>query len=339
MKYEEIYELLQYNNHKGYESNVYMPNEIFEDLQNYIKNTPHIAFAYSYYYLITWLYRYCKFSLNNGISNSTIKEILGYSADTRSINYLIKKNGLLDQIEYTSTTRDFPVWWNADQIKYEELEFTLVNEVDNVKDENGEIKKPRNYSYEYSIEKTYRDSVPKNFTIKYPEKAFARFEDEEGKCEEGTFYKIEYTHNIPFEVFMYCMSNDDIGCTGFYLYAFLKHKNDIYGDYDISLEDLAIETGIADRTLDKYLGMLKSYKMIDFTINQEFFAIGLKKEDRMANTYSTKDYIAFKDKPEAYDKIKIVKKKDYLKMLEEEEEKKKIVWGEKIDIALEDLPY
>src|SRR5690606_38694694 len=116
-------------------------------------------------------------------------------------------------------------------------------------------------------------------------------------------------------IFMYCMSNDDIGCTGFYLYAYLKHKNDIYGDYDVSLEDLSYDTGVAERTLDKYLGMLKGYKMIDFQHNQEFFAIGMREEDRKPNTYTVNDYEIFLDKPVPYKKINIMKKKDYFKML------------------------
>lgn len=194
----------------------------------------------------------------------------------------------------------------------------------------------------YSEQKKFflEHNIPKNFTIKYPVKAFERILDDEGNIElEGTFYEIENTHNIHFEVFMYCMSNDKIGCTGFYLYSFFKHKNDIYGDYDISLEDLSLETGVASSTLDNYLNILKSYKMINFTHNQEFFAIGLKKEDRMANTYIVNDYNEFTDNPTAFEKIKIVKKHDYLKMIKEEEEIKKEVWGEKVDILLEDLPY
>ncbi|MFC0235652.1 hypothetical protein [Fictibacillus phosphorivorans] len=331
MKYEEIRKLLQYNDYNGMESKLFMPNELFEDLKNNIKNTPHIAFAYTYIYLVTWLYRHSKHTvIKGGVSNSTIKEILGYNPETRTVNYLITKNGLLDKIGYTSTDRNFPI---ASEIIDGRLEFVLVNEL--------ESKEDPLYSYEYSMEKKIRENVPKNFTIKYPVKAFEREVDEKGFIDvEGTFYEFENTHLIPFEVFMYCMSKEDIGCTGFYLYAYLSHKNDIYGGYDVSLEDLVKETGIADRTLDKYLGMLKGYKMIDFQHNQEYFAIGMRKEDRMANTYTTNDYDEFVEQPVSYQKINIVKKKDYFKMLLEEEEAKKIeIWGDVIDIPLESLPY
>lgn len=322
MKYEEIYQLLQYNDYKGYESNIFMPNEIFEDLKANIKNTPHIAFAYSYMYLVTWLYRYTKhISRDCLIDNNVIKQILGYSAGTRSIDFLIKKNGLLDKMEYTITTRNFPVLWNQSNLEDEPLDFELYNEAKEI----------------VMIE------IPNRFTVKYPVKAFERIiKTKDGELETyGTFYDVDNTHNIPFEVFMYCMGNEDIGCTGFYLYSYLKHKNDIYeGGYDVSLQDLSSETGIAERTLDKYLNALKGYRMIDFKHNQEFFAIGLKEEDRKANTYITKGYDQFSDDLIPFHKITIMRKKDYFKMLEEEETAEfERLFGNTVDIPLEELPY
>jgi hypothetical protein len=333
MKYEEIERLLQYNSFKGYESDLFMPNEIFTDLKNHIENTPHIAFAYSYTYLVTWLYRHFKYTnvKAGGLTNSDIKEILGYKPETRSVNKLITKNGLLDKIGYTETTRNFPV---SVTVEDGSLEFTTVSEIDD--------KSNPAYSYEGSTEKIMRTNIPNNYTIKYPVKAFKRTlirADNELEL-EGTFYDVDYTHNIPFEVFMYSMSNEDIGCTGFYLYAYLKHKNDIYANgYDVSLENLANETGIAERTLDKYLGMLKGYKMIEFQHNQEFFVIGLK--DRKPNTYTTNEYISFKDKPVPFQTIPIIKKKDYFKMMKQKEEELDDLFGnpDQIDIPLEQLPY
>nr|BDD43633.1 hypothetical protein 2 [Bacillaceae bacterium] len=328
MEYKEIEQLLQYSN---YESKLFMPNEVFDDLKLNIKNTPHIAFAYTYLYLNTWLYRYTKHTEQGGISNSVIKEILGYKPETRTVNYLITKNGLLDKMGYTSTTRDFPI---AAELNEGYLEFTLVNGLDNKDDPM--------YSYSYSWEKRIRDTVPKNFTIKYPVKAFHRTKESmDDSYEDGTFYEVENTHCIPFDVFMYCMSKKDIGCTGFYLYAYLKHQNDIHGgSYDVSLVDLALQTGIAERTLDTYLDLLKGYRLTDFIHNQEFFAVGLRKEDRKANTYITNDYEFFKDKPQPYERINIIKKKDYIAMAKKEEEEKRHIWGEKMaDIPLEQLPY
>lgn len=327
MNYDKLSTFLDFN--EEHESKLYMPNEIFEDLISKVKNTPHIAFTYAYIYLITWLYRYCKYKGGSDVlSNTAIKKILGYSAGTRTINYIIKKNGLTDQIGYTVTDRDIPI---GVQFEDNELNFTLLSELD-------DRDNPK-YSYANSGEKYIRDTFPMNFTFKYPVKAFERVVDEKGNVEiEGTYFVVENTHLVPFETFLYCMSNENINCTGFYLYCFLKHKNDIYGGYDISLEDLSEETGMAERTLDKYLGMLKKYKMIDFKHNQKFFAIGLRQEERKANTYYVNEYQDFTDKPVHYNKIKIMKRKEYLDMLKKEEEASNgDDWGSQITTA--QLPF
>lgn len=128
MKYEEINKLVQFN--EEYESNLFMPNEIFKDLKANIKGVPHIAFAYSYIYLSTWLYRYAKHVNVGTFDNAKIKEVLGYKPNTRTINFLIKKGGLLDEMEYLQSTRDYPVSWEYSKMNYEDLEFTLSSEVD-----------------------------------------------------------------------------------------------------------------------------------------------------------------------------------------------------------------
>lgn len=315
MRYAELYDLVKYNNK---ETNLYMPNEIFNDLQIHINNTPHISFAYTYMYFVTWLYRYAKNVVTGEIiDNSKIKEILGYNPKNQTLNYLIKRNGLLEDMEYLKSTRDFPVSWTYSDLVDEGLDFQLS-----------------------SVYKDFHDYMPKlskQFSIKYPIKAFSRITVEDEKEFEivGTFYDVSNSHNIPFEVFLYCMSNKEIGCTGFYLYAYLKHKNDMYEfGYDVSLVKLAEETGIAETTLDRYLGNLKRYKLIDFEHNQDFFVVGMKKEDRKANTYMTREHNFFLKNPVPFKKIEVMKKKEYIQLLEIT---KPII--KKVDIPLKDLPY
>lgn len=284
MSYNELHNLFNYDEK---ETSLYMPNEIFKDLQKYIKNTPHIAFAYTYIYLITWLYRYAKhFNVEVVLDNKKLKEVLGYSSKNQTMDYLIKKGGLLDEIEYLDSTRDYVINWQFNKSTDEALSFFMFSDIDR------EIN-------------DYFPSVPKRFFLKKPLKAFYRVIEEENDEYEiaGTFYDISNTHNIPFEVFLFCVSNSKIGCTGFYLYAYLKHKNDIFeSGYDVSIEELSQSIGVARRTLINYLGQLKSYKMIDFKHNQDFFAIGL--EDRKANTYITRDYGFFYDRPIPFKRIK-----------------------------------
>ncbi|MBE1557030.1 hypothetical protein [Sporosarcina limicola] len=313
MRIEEISNLLQFN--EEYENKVYMPNEIFTDLQKHIKNTPHIAFSYSYIYLSHWLYRYVK-HVNVGVFDvGTIKQILGYAPTNQTLNYLIKKGGILDQIEYTESVKDFPISWTYSD--GEELEFQMASE--------------------------YRDfidhlpTVPKSFTLKYPVKGFTRVLEEDGEEYEtiGTFYEVDNTHCILFDVFMDCLSNEKIGVNGFYLYSYLSHRCDIHmGGVDVSLVNLASETGISETSLDKILGALKSFNLVSFQHNQEFFAIGMLDNDRKANTYMVNDFQDFGNTPSPFKKIEIMKKADYFEMLKLKEEP-----VSKIDFKLDSLPY
>jgi hypothetical protein len=190
MELNEIQELLQYYEK---ESKVFMPNEIFIDLKGAVYNSPHLAFAYSYTYLVTWLYRYAKHMSKDGlIDNGKLKEILGYNAITKGLDYLTKKNGLLDQLGCTETVKDFPTLWTFED---GDLEFEMYSE-------NKEMLTTWN--------------LPGKYSIKYPVKAFHRYDED---VLDGTFYEIASTHCIPFEVFMFCMSNNLIGTIGFYLYS------------------------------------------------------------------------------------------------------------------------
>lgn len=175
---------------------------------------------------------------------------------------------------------------------------------------------------------------PNVFFLKYPVKGFFRGMDENVEWGEGTFYDVANTHNIAFEVFLYCMSNSAIGCSGFYLYCYLSHRNDIHvGGVDVSLINLAEETGISYGSLNKTLGALKSYNLINFQHNQEFFAIGMADDDRKANTYMTNEYYDFQNTPSPFKRIDIMKKKDYFEM------KLKEVTLNRIDFNVNELPY
>lgn len=362
------YELDEFLNYYDKESYVFMPNEIFDDLfakfnelkqvnddqenkDEFIRlsngkqrkkrgknkgiNITHVAFCYTYYFLITWLYRYGKHIVNKvPIDNSRIKEILGYSADTKELNYIIKKNGLLDQIEYTRTTNDYVYWWTFSED--EGLQFETIQEhIRQLKEDN--VIHTKQEAVQYNI----IPDVPKKFTVKYPVKAFHRYVDDEEMKEEyektgyidGTFYEVENTHIVQFEVFMYCMQNQQIGILGFYLYSFISRMNDKYGGgWDASFEKLIGATKMPESTLKKYIDILRKYKMITVVHNQEFFCLILDPRDRKANTYTANNYDLFTDKPTEYKKMEIISVKDYNEMLEE-------FAADQCEITLEELPY
>jgi hypothetical protein len=308
MNIEQMKELLQFNEK---ESKIFLPNEIFVDLKKSIHNSPHLAFTYSYTYFITWQYRYAKHITAKGIiDNARIKEILGYNATTKGLDYITKKNGILDRIGYTETVKDFPTSWTfEDSI----LEFDMYSE---------------------NKENLTHLNLSRKFSVKYPVKSFHRYDQE---VEDGTFYEFENTYCIPFEVFMYCMCNEEIGTIGFYLYSYIKRMNNLYSDgWDVSFEGMINETKLPDSTLEKYLDQLRKYRLVEAIHNQEYFCRGLSLKERKANTYHVNDFESFTYEPQGYEKIKIIKVKEYKKMREEE---LVIVWGKKSEIPLEELPY
>jgi len=124
MTYAEMEQLLQFNEH---ESKIFMPNEIFGDLQKNIDNPSHIAFAYSYIYFVTWAYRYAKYgTVNELIDQKFIKKILGYNPTYKNLDYLIKKDGILEQIGYIRTEKDFPIAYSYDEI--DGLQFQYIDD-------------------------------------------------------------------------------------------------------------------------------------------------------------------------------------------------------------------
>lgn len=319
MKYDEIETLLQYNEK---ESKIFIPNEIFDDLKKTAKNTPHLAFTYSYYYLISWLYRYTKYGLFQ-LDTGQIKEILGYNQTTKGLDYITKKNGLTDQIGYTQTVKDFPISWSFDDNM---LEFELLSDMDKF------------------TQQIIKENLNRKYTVKFPIKAFYRYPDDDELKEEydngyedGTFFDISNTHCIPFEIFMYCMENESIGTIGFYLYSYIKRMNDKYASgWDVSIENMSEQTGIAEKTLIRYLDQLRKYKMIEAIHNQEYFCIALDMSKRKANTYYINEFDLFTDKPQQYKKMKVLTTKEHYEKLDGEFER---LLGNPVDISESELPY
>lgn len=298
----------------GKESKVFIPNEIFGDLQGYITNGSHVAYAYSYYYLTHFLYRNCKY-LNTKVflDGAVIKQVLGYSESNRTMNYITKKGGLLDSIGYTESTKNIPLGFELKEI--EGLTFTMA----------------------FDMPKEMLQPIPKMFFLKKPLKALERtilkHNAETNQIEEvetqGTFYDVSNTHSVDFNVFMYCMANDEIGTTGFYLYSWLKHKHDIFRNgYDVSYEKLSAETGLPKRTMIKYLNALKGYNLISFKFNQAYYVINMTEGDRMATTYYANSFSSFYEEPKPFKKMIVISNKEYLQLKKNE-----------IKVSMEQLPF
>lgn len=242
-----------------------MPNEIFNDLKTiHDKGSSHVAFAYSFYYLISWLYRYAKYG-ELDIDVKMIKEVLGYNADNKKVNYLIKKNGLLDEIGYTYTDNDYPIAWDFND---GDILFTMLSDMDD------------------EVKKIMIKQKGRNFKIKVPVKAIWRNkESEEENIWDGTFYDISYTHEMLFDVFVKCMENEDLGVTGFYLYGYLKYRCQWFdGKFNRSIENIANDLGMSRNTADKYLTNLTKYGLINYQENENYMFYN-EKIVREAHTY------------------------------------------------------
>lgn len=236
-------------NYTETEGSIHLPNEIFKDLQKNIKSPKHLAFAYSYYYAVNYLYRYSKYNIKR-YTQQDLKAILGYNKDNKRIDYIVKKGGILDTMGYTQTVQDYPIenWLDVDN----KPTFLMYSEY-----------KKENYD-ELKQVGLHND---RHYFVKYPVKAFYRTKEaEQDGVMDGTFYETSRTHGIPVADFLLCMSHEEIGTLGFYLYGYLKHKIDWYkGYFKQSLELIAEATGLSKNTVIKYKNTLEKHGLIVVT--------------------------------------------------------------------------
>jgi hypothetical protein len=278
------------------EKNIFVPNEILNDLRSdeSIKSGIHIAFCYSYYYLISYLYRYAKYG-QQMIKQDEIKDILGYNPG-KEVDYLIKKNGVLDKMEYTYTSTDFPVMCQSEyderKNKVIDIKFTL----------HSEFKKDNPMSVDNISTRNYR--------IKIPAKGLHRDkESEEDGHLNGTFYEVENTHSIHPLIFIKAISNKGIGIVGFYLYGFFKKYSDMYpSGYNISYEDLMKSTRLKKTKLNDTLIELARYNFID--VDRADFILNAPKDKRESNCYRVNDIDKILDDPKKIRIREVVQYKD-----------------------------
>jgi hypothetical protein len=273
---EQLKQRLHYNNEKR----IFIPNEILIDLPNNknIQNGIHISFSYAYYYLISYIYRYAKYGQSR-YQQGDLKEILGYASKYKKLDYLIKKDGVMDAMWYTCSNTDFPV---VSEVVYDEgkgkvvdVEFTMYSE----------------------LKEMYQEESLRNYKIKVPVKGLYRDkESEDDDYLNGTFFEVDNTHGIDPLTFIKCMANESIGCVGFYLYGYLKRHCDMYNSYDVSYEELVKGTGVANTTLNRYLIQLAKHNFI--TVNRQDFIVNLPIEQREPNSYQVNDVHEIVDVPE-----------------------------------------
>lgn len=273
------------------QENLYMSNRNFTVLHKLLSEKKikanHIPFTFSYLYFQTYMFRYAKYD-HCVPTTGEIKELLGYSATQQALDYIIKKDGLLDKEEVTDTLFDFPVLqeWDKD---LNQPTFSMLSEFNQ-------------YSNAYGSQWRKERGVKTNQSCKYPVYAFYgegdEYLDETTLDEGGSFFDMTNTTNLDINVFMYCMSNEELETTGFYLYSYLKWKCDCSDGevFGIGYERLARDTGLSERTVKKYIKALREFNLIDCQSGQYVvFAKGeeVDKSVLEPNCYSVNPYRFF----------------------------------------------
>lgn len=279
----------KYQTNYEYESKVFLPNNLFEkflDLKNRkLITSSHIPYAFSYLYYQTWLYSYAKYDKYIPTMEE-IKEDLGYSKTNKRINYITIKDGLLDQIGLTETTRDFPIGFDLVKIKYGyDKEIYTINDT---------------MSEDWMVEDYFnRRNVNINTTCKKPLFLFHKDIQEHF---DGTLNDTDNTTMIEIQIFDFCMAKEDLGVNAFYIYCYLKYKNDKHKEgYDASHKRIANELGLTASTVQKYRDKLRSYNLIELVHNMPKYTP--IKEDRKVSTNVINDINYFSEDKLEYTKF------------------------------------
>jgi len=236
------------------DASVQIPNHIFKTLSQIVdkqgrSNVKQVSFAYAYIVTIAFLYKYTHYvdlETDTYIQNKDIKQILGYDATTKTIDKVIKKEGILDNLGLTTTTKEYPVTFEYTEEEINEYpirEFITINmlDVDDI-----------NYS-------RYKDIVKnRNYTVKIPNFFF------ENEGDVGTLYNYNNTHKITLKEYMKFIYEEDLDNVDLYLYAFFKYKClGLQGNArGLSQSILIAETGIAKDTFQKHVRNLEKHKWL-----------------------------------------------------------------------------
>lgn len=246
--------------HYGDESSVQIPNEIFPLLANGIRNksgksnVQQVSFAYSYIAHISLLYKYSffvDFENESYVQNGDIKEWLGYSRTTKTINRVIKKDGILDSLGVTETEKDYPLFFNTTNEK--------INDIP-VKDFYYILDPESKELNSYLVNQAKVIVQNRNYEIKKPIFLF----NPTGDREYGTMYDYSNTHSFTAKEALYFFTHPVFNAIDFSIYNYVKSKaKGMKGNRrEISLRRITEELGLDEKTLYAHLKALKASGVI-----------------------------------------------------------------------------
>ena len=207
------------------------------------KNNRHKTFSFSYYWLVSYLWKYSKYG-NIEITTQDIKTILGVSPTEKRMDYIIKNGGLLDSIGLTETTRDFPVCTTFDN--------------------NGTIEVTTLSMLNKEIAQSFLCTLNNRYMCKKPLLQYKR----DGKA--GLMYSRDDVFSISIVEFTRCVLCPEIGFDGFYVYAYLKYRVKMLGNHAVKIcyKKLEEEIGYKHRRIRVLIQNLITAGLVE--VNHDF---------------------------------------------------------------------
>jgi hypothetical protein len=233
------------------EAYIQVPNKIFKNISSVTNDSRQNSFCFSYITLLGFLYKYTAYvnpNLNTYVQAKDIKTLLGYSEKTKTINRLIKENGILEDKGFIKTTKKIPVYvsYSDDEINgYKIIEFTTL---DNIKNRE-----------EYDMFKKIIKN--RNYKIQEPIYLF----NVDGK--HGTLYDYSNTFKINISEFIKFIENKEMGNMDIMFYYYIKsqtqNKNHRVAPISISLLEKNI--GFSNSSIYKTITKLEKLNLISVT--------------------------------------------------------------------------
>lgn len=236
----------------GDESMIYMPNNIFNKLSNMkekqdFKNS---SFTYSYLVISGFLYKYAMYLSSSGeLSTAETKELLGYSKTTKTVNYIIKKGGWLEENGYIELSKTYPTSRysvNNSLGGFSHYEFNYITDEDyNVQDIiNARVRN-----------KGYLAPIP-------------IFMLEEARDEDKKYGKIKEpneSHSIKIKELIHFLEDPELDLSDFMMYCFLKSHCSFYKNKickHLSYELISDTLGASPKTISKIINKLQNKKLV-----------------------------------------------------------------------------
>lgn len=219
--------------------------ELFNELlaTGEIKNNRHKTFAFGYYCLVSYLWKYSKYG-EQEINTQDLKRLMLIIPTEKRFDYLIKKGGVLDSMGLTETTKDFPISTSFNELN--QIEVTTLSMVDK------------------DMAKDWLQQYGKRYTCKKPLPQYDR-----GDKVGLMFSKDDVLSLSVFEITRILLCNE-LGFDGLFVYAYLKYRNKMLGGNGVTMyySELEKQIGYKQRRIRELISNLVSVDLLQ--IEAEF---------------------------------------------------------------------